>query len=150
MFVRQVDFQRDGEPEMLVLTGNFTIGERPQVLVSHSFFFDRKDKTKEDWVSDAEVSMIINSKAYPITYRYNGIYTSTSLPLLQAHDTIEVIATHPTYATATARQIMPGQVHSTLHSVELPLNYWLHFTLDFDAYAGNADKRIIRDLFEQA
>ena len=140
MFVRQVDFKRDGEPEKMVLSGTFTVGQTPRVKVSHSYYFDRKDKSEKDSrVTDAELSMRINGQAYALSYTGDGVYKSASYPVLQAHDTVEVFATHAAYPAASTRIILPGQVKSALTQYALQPNYWLTFTLDLDAYSGNAD-----------
>ncbi|MBQ3998257.1 MAG: DUF4249 family protein [Paludibacteraceae bacterium] len=140
MFFREIDFERDTEPEMLVLTGNFMVNQVPQVQVSHSFFFDRTDKRADDWVTDAEVSLSVNGTAYTLSYdSVIEAYTNPTLPRLQALDTIEVTAIHPSYATAIARQVMPAQINSTVVSYEIRPNHCVAFQLDLDTYEGNAD-----------
>ena len=140
MFFREIDFERDTEPEMLVLTGNFMVNQVPQVQVSHSFFLDRTDKRADDWVTDAEVSLSVNGTAYTLSYdSVIEAYTNPTLPRLQALDTIEVTAIHPSYATAIARQVMPAQINSTVVSYEIRPNHCVAFQLDLDTYEGNAD-----------
>ena len=139
MFVHQIDFEGETEPEMLVLTSDFRLNEQPMVMVSHSFFFDRTDKNAKAWITDAEVSLSINGQRYAMPHRNEGVYTNTDIPVLQPHDTIEIVATHPDYATATARQIMPGQIHSTVSSYELLPTNQMTVQIDLDAYSGNAD-----------
>lgn len=139
MFYRQIDFNGETEPEMLVLTGDFRLNSIPVVMVSHSFFFDRTDKKDKDWIEDAEVSLSINGKHYALRYREGGIYTNTDMPVLQPLDTVEIVATHPNYATATARQVMPAQIHSTVSSYEMLPTRQMTVQIDLDAYQGNAD-----------
>ena len=139
MFYRRIDFNGETEPEMLVLTGDFRLDERPLVVVSHSFFFDRTDKKDQDWITDAEVSLGINGQRYALGYSGNGVYTNTAIPVLLPLDTLEIVATHPNYATATARQVMPAQIHSAVASYELLPTNQMSVQIDLDAYHGNAD-----------
>ena len=139
IFVRKVDFEGETDPEMLVLSGIQRVGSRPSVEVSHSFFFDNKNKQPHDWVTDADVSVRINGKSYGMPYVASGIYTSETIPVLQPGDTVEFIATHPNYAQARAKQVMPGQIQCELVSYELQPNNWLVFRLDFSPYKGNAN-----------
>ena len=144
IFIRELDFQGDTEPEMLVLKGTEWGNSVPRLIVSHSFFFDRQDKSpNNDHVSDAAVTMRLNGKDYTMAHTSYGQYFCTDNSVqIRALDTVEFTVTHPKYATATARQIMPGIVHSTLASYELQSNYWAVVDLDFDAYQGNADDMI--------
>lgn len=139
IFVRQIDFQGETEPEMLVLTGDFQVDAVPLVMVAHSFFFDRTDKYAKDWITDAEVSLSINNRRYALTHRDNGVYANSSIPPLQPLDTLEIVATHPLYATATAKQVMPAQVHSAVVSYELLPTNQMTVQIYLDAYHGNAD-----------
>ena len=139
MFVHQIDFQGETEPEMLVITGDLQLNAIPLVMVSHSFFFDRTDKYDKDWITNAEVSLSVNHRRYSLTHRDNGVYVNSSIPALQPFDTIEIIATHPNYATATARQVMPAQIHSAVTSYELLPTNQMTVQIDLDAYHGNED-----------
>ena len=139
IFVRQIDFQGETEPEMLVLTGDFQVDAVPLVMVAHSFFFDRTDKYAKDWITDAEVSLSINNRRYALTHRDNGVYANSSIPPLQPLDTLEIVATHPNYATATAKQVMPAQVHSAVVSYELLPTNQMTVQLDLEPYQGNDD-----------
>lgn len=141
IFYREVDFQGETEPEMLVVTGNWFINTVPTVLVSHSFFFDRTDKRKDDWIRDAEVHMRVNGQPYDLSYQ-NDIYANYSMPPLRTGDTVEITASHPKYETVTARQVMPGQVRCTVSHVELLSTKQIAFQLDLDAYEGNEDDLI--------
>lgn len=140
MFYREVDFKGDTEPEMLVVTSNLGVNQIPHVYVSHSFFFDRTDKSPLDWITDANVNLSVNGKAYTLTYRPEDCtYANLSMPALRPLDTVDIVATHPKYATGTVRQIMPGQIRCKVSSYEqLPTNQ-IAFRLDLDPYSGNPD-----------
>lgn len=143
IFIRELDFQGETEPEMLVLKGTEWGNSFPMLVVNHSFFFDSKDKSpKNDYVMDAVVTMRLNGKDYSMNHLAVGQYRCKDSLRLHPLDTVEFTVTHPKYSTATARQIMPGIVHSTLASYELQSNYWAVVDLDFDAYQGNADDMI--------
>lgn len=139
MFYREVDFEGETEPEMIVLTGNFHVNEVPEVTVSHSFFFSRKNKRSDDWLKDAEVSLSVNGETYPLQYRDSGIYANAGIPPLRPLDTVEVVAIHPDYATATAQQIMPNEIRSTVSNLEIHPSGLMSFRVNIDAYHGNAD-----------
>lgn len=140
MFYREVDFKGDTEPEMLVVTSNLGVNQIPHVYVSHSFFFDRTDKSPLDWITDAAVSLRVNGQTYTLTYRPEDCtYANMSVPRLQPHDTIDIVATHPKYAAATVRQIMPGAIKSSVSAIEIQPNGSMRFQLNLDAYQGNAD-----------
>lgn len=139
MFVRELDFKGETEPEMLVLAGNEMVYSWPRITVRHSFFFDSKNKSfRESYVPDANVTMRLNGKDYSLQHTGYGEYWMKAIKL-QPLDTLEYVVTHPNYETVTARQVMPGVVNSTLASYELQSNYWVVFDLDFEAYQGNAD-----------
>jgi hypothetical protein len=138
MFIREIDFEGETEPEMLVLTSTLEVGQTPEIQVSHSFFFNRTDKRPDDWITDAQLTMRINSQTYTLAYRDSGFYTNPSIPPLAPRDTVQVVASHPKYATATAQQILPGQIKAQVASYELQSG-WLVFDLDLDAYQGNPD-----------
>ena len=140
MFYRQIDFNGETEPERLVVTGNLLVGLPPHIHVSHSFFFDRTDKNPLDWITDAQVSLSLNGQTYTLTYQPEDCtYANLSMPALQPFDTVEIVATHPKYATATVRQIMPSQIRSTVASYELLPTHQIAFRVDLDAYRGNPD-----------
>lgn len=138
MFIREIDFEGETEPEMLVLTSTLEVGQSPEIRVSHSFFFNRTDKRPDDWITDAQLTLRINSQTYTLAYRDSGFYSNPSIPPLAPRDTVQVVATHPKYATATAQQILPGQINAKVASYELQSG-WLVFDLDLDAYQGNPD-----------
>lgn len=138
MFYREMDFEGETEPEMLVVTGNWFINTVPTVLVSHSFFFDRTDKNQNDWVRDAQVCMRVNGQPYDLSYQ-NDIYADYSMPPLRTGDTVEITASHPKYETVTARQVMPGQIRCTVSKTEVLPTEQILFQLDLDAYEGNED-----------
>ena len=138
MFIREIDFEGETEPEMLVLTSTLEVGQTPEIQVSHSFFFNRTDKRPDDWITDAQLTIHINSQTYTLAYRDSGCYTNPSIPPLAPRDTVQVVASHSKYATATAQQILPGQIQAKVVSYELQSG-WLVFDLDIDAYEGNPD-----------
>ena len=143
MFIHELDFQRETDPEMLVLLGKESSDYMPILNVTHSYYFDRKDKSyKDNYISDAAVTMRLNGKDYSLEHTSSGKYQCQELLLLQPMDTVEFTVTHPNYAKATARQVLPGIVQSSLASYELQSNYWAVFDLDFEPYQGNADDMI--------
>ena len=113
MFYREVDFQGETEPEMLVVTGSWMLNGRPTVLVSHSYFFNRTDKRKDDWINDAQVSVRVNGQMYDLSYQSNNTYANYSMPQLRAGDTVEITASHPDYQAVRAQLVMPGQIRCT-------------------------------------
>lgn len=140
MFIHELDFQRETDPEMLVLLGKEMVYYSPTITVTHSYFFDRKDKSYTDnYISDAAVTMRLNGKDYSMNHTSSGKYQCQELFWLQPLDTVEFTVTHPDYETATARQVLPGIVNSSLASYEFQSNYWVVFDLDFAPYHGNAD-----------
>lgn len=140
MFIHELDFQGETEPEMLVLLGKESSDYMPVLKVTHSYFFDRKDKSyRDNYIPDAAVTMRLNGKDHSMEHTSGGDYQCKESLWLQPLDTVEFVVTHPNYETASARQVLPGLVHSTLASYELQSNYWAVFDLDFDAYQGNAD-----------
>ena len=139
MIYREVDFQGETEPEMLVVTGKWSLEERPTALVSHSYFFNRTDKRKNDWISDAQVSVRVNGHPYDLSWQSDNNYANDSMPRLRAGDTVEITASHPDYQAVRAQLVMPGQIHCTVSKTELMPNHQIAFQLDFDAYEGNED-----------
>ena len=137
MFYREVDFQGETEPEMLVVTGSWMLNGRPTVLVSHSYFFDRTDKRKDDWINDAQVSVRVNGHPYDLSWQSDNNYANYSMPILRAGDTVEITASHPDYQAVRAQLVLPGQIRCTVSKTELLPTHQIAFQLDFDAYEGN-------------
>lgn len=137
MFYREVDFQGETEPEMLVVTGSWMLNQRPTALVSHSYFFNRTDKRKDDWINDAQVSVRVNGQPYNMSWQNNGTYANYSMPILRAGDTVEITASHPDYQAVSAQLTMPGQVRCTVSKTEVLPTEQILFQLDLDAYEGN-------------
>lgn len=143
MFVHEIDFEGETEPEMLVITGNLLVDDVPSVYLSHSFFFDRNDKREKDWVTDANVSMTVNGTYYRLSYHPSGgFYYYRPLCQLHALDTVEIMAVHPKYETARARLIMPAKVSCSVSSYELQSNGTMAFMLNLDSYPGDAQDMI--------
>ena len=142
MFYREVDFQGETEPEMLVVTGNWFLNAVPTVLVAHSFFFDRTDKSQNDWIRDAEVQLRVNGQPYELRCHDDEVYADYTMPPLRTGDTVEITASHPKYETVRAREVMPGQVRCRVSHVELLPTKQIAFQLDLDAYEGNEDDLI--------
>ena len=133
IFIRELDFKSDGEPEMLVLSANNRVGLRPNVLLYHSFYFGHAhSQADKGIIKDAEVTVRINSTEWHLN-------DSTQLPRLQALDTVEVIATHPDYPTVTAHQVMPNKASAHVVSWTIRPNYWMDIVLEIDPYVGNQD-----------
>ena len=65
MFIREIDFEGETEPEMLVLTSTLEVGQTPEIQVSHSFFFNRTDKRPDDWITDAQLPQRRRSRSCP-------------------------------------------------------------------------------------
>lgn len=147
MFVREIDFTAEAEPEMLVLSSNNVVGLSPAVVLYHTFFFGHSRGKSKGEVSDAEVSVRLNhgewirlhTKTKGQSAMYNWVTDSTVGPRLNALDTVEYVITHPLYATITAQQVMPARAEAKVVKWELMPNYWLDITIEFEPYYGNAD-----------
>ncbi len=145
MFVREIDFTAEAEPEMLVLSSNNVVGLRPAVVLYHTFFFGHSRGKSHGEVTDAEVSMRLNHGEWIRLHTkgqssmYNWVTDSTLGPRLNALDTVEYVISHPLYATITAQQVMPARAEAKVVKWELMPNYWLDITLEFEPYHGNAD-----------
>ena len=138
MFYREVDFQGETVPEMLVVNGEWFLNQQPTALVSHSYFVNRTDKRKDDWIRDAQVCMRVNGQPYDMSWQ-DSTYANYSLPQLRAGDTVEITASHPDYQAVSAKLVMPGQVRCTVSKTELLPSRQIAFQLDLDAYEGNED-----------
>jgi len=139
MFYREVDFQGETVPEMLVVNGEWFLNQQPTALVSHSYFVNRTDKREDDWIRDAQVCMRVNGQPYDMSWQDNCTYANYSLPQLRAGDTVEITASHPDYQAVSARQVMPGQIRCTVSKTEVLPTEQILFQLDLDAYEGNED-----------
>lgn len=142
MFVHEIQFENEIEPEMLVLEGK--LGLWPYIKVSHSSFISGQKRSSEKndtvkYVEDAEVTMRHKGTTYPLEHYKSGVYKLPSRLFFNPLDTVEIIASHPRYATVTARQVMPDKVNSDLLLYELQPNHHVLFKIGFDKYAGNAD-----------
>ena len=139
IFYREVDFEGETEPEMLVVNGEWFLNQQPTALVSHSYFVNRTDKREDDWIRDAQVCMRVNGQPYDMSWQDNCTYANYSLPQLRAEDTVEITVSHPDYQAVSAKLVMPGQVRCTVSKTELLPSRQIAFQLDLDAYEGNED-----------
>lgn len=148
MFYREVDFEIEGEEEMLVLETENIVGRSPNILVNHTSLFGTGREERTGAVLDADVSLRINSGKWMALYRYGVspaysiLEDGTKAPAIQALDTVEIHVSHTKYAPITARQVMPNTVKAEITECEMMNNGWVNTTLRVDAYTGNSDDMI--------
>lgn len=148
MFVREIDFTAEKEPEMLVLSGSNLIGLPPAFHIFHSFFFGHTPPTPKNvgGVSDAEVTIRVNSgewmQLFPSSangYSYSRLADGSTAPALMPLDTVEINVSHPEYPTLTGYQVMPDYVNGRYVSIHVQPNFWVDITIELDPYQGNED-----------
>ena len=145
MFYREVDFEIEGEEEMLVLETENIVGRSPNILVNHTSLFGTGREERTGAVLDADVSMRINGGKWMRLYRYGVspaysiLEDGTKAPAIQALDTVEIHVSHTKYAPITARQVMPNTVKAEITECELMSNGWVSVKLQLAAYHGNPD-----------
>lgn len=150
LFIREINFEAETEPQMMVIEGLENIGFTPNIRVRHSYFFGTAPESSRETgiLKDAEVKIRINSSEWMqlITngydYSYNLLSDSTRPPYLHSFDTIELMVSYPDYQTVTARQIMPSYISASVVSWEILPNYWMDIMLELKPYQGNPDDMI--------
>lgn len=151
MFVREIEYNGDREPEMLSLIADLSINEHPYLYAGHSHFIGNGVANRDSMVSvDVDASIRINGGPWMAMTMDDTVGAYTQAAVLQPHDTVEIVASHASYPMATARQVMPGVLSASVVSYEVLPNYWVEVTLEFDAYLGNPDDMIAVLLLDEA
>ena len=143
MFMREIDYNGLDEPEMLVLRANLHVGGEARISTACSHFIGN-GQASEDSLKHIDVDASIRINGGPWLTMEKDSSSMYILPgvILQPLDTVEIVASHPSFPKATAREILPGQMTARVVSCEVQSNNWVDVTLEFDAYHGNQDDMI--------
>ncbi|MBO4589984.1 MAG: DUF4249 domain-containing protein [Bacteroidaceae bacterium] len=127
---KEIDYHGPDEKPLLVVNLVAQAGAPVSVDVSHSvFFLSISDKSETLKLKDAKVVLTVNGKSETVAYdAETGTYDDTRV--LHEGDEVTVVATHPTYGTASATMTVPRAAGITISSRETPYDEYRQDTLD--------------------